>query len=81
MGPASVRPRGFIGGIEVFRADPLIKFAECRGGLPCELIPFPILKARGVGQDRALDQLREQAGSVQEFMTAKGSRSEIVEGG
>ncbi len=42
---ASVRPRGFIGGIEVFRADPLIKSAECCGSLPSELIPFPILKA------------------------------------
>jgi len=34
-----------------------------------------------VGQDRALDLVREQAGSVQEFMTAKGSRLEILEGG
>ena len=32
------------------------------------------------GTGSRLDLFREQAGSVQEFVTAKGSRSEIVEG-
>jgi hypothetical protein len=55
----------------MLQTDPLVELVKSGRGFRGELIPFPILNARGVRKQGVLYLFGEQDGSVQEFMAAK----------